>query len=272
VPAEKPALAYDAHRRLGDTLITVGVIGAIAALVVGVAGWGLAGRATRSLTATIEPISGVVANVVETIEVIQVMVSRTTEAIESIEGATRSTARTLDSVSGVIDETAELMGGGMADGLDSAVATLPGLIDTGRVVDRTMRALSLVGVDYDPDLPLDEALGDLEQSLRPIPGQLRDQVVLLGAVQDDIAGISVDAGELAGILGRARIDMIEAESILVEVGQSARLAAERVGALEADVGTYEALARVVVIAGTIALLVATSTPLLIGLHYRRRDV
>jgi hypothetical protein len=199
------------------------------------------------------------------------MVSRTTEAIDSIERATRSTARTLESVSQVIDETGTVIGGDLADALESAVDTLPGLADTGRVIDRTMRALSFVGVDYDPELPLDESLNDLEASLAPVPEQLRSQVELLQSVEDDIAGISSEAGALAALLLETRIDMMEAERILASASDNAVAAVDTIRSIEADLDTYDMLSKVVVVAVTVALLAAASAPLLIGLHYRRGE-
>ncbi len=261
----------DDRTRFGRALLIVGALGVAGALVVGVTGWILAGRASRTITTTIEPLSGIVVNVAETIGASEVMVSRTTEAIDSIESATRSTARTLDSVSQVVEEVGMLVTEDFADSLESAVDTLPGLIDTSRVIDRTMRALSLIGVDYDPDQPLDESLSDLEASLRPLPEQLRDQAELITVVQDDLEQIATDAGRLAAVLLEARIDMMEAQRILASAASNAEAAVESVTAVEEDIETYETLARVVVTAVTVALLAAASAPLLIGFHYLRDD-
>lgn len=262
------SVEYD-RARFGRALLIIGTIGAIGALVAGVAGWIVSDRAVRTLEDTIEPMAGIVINVAETIDASKVMVSRTTEAIDSIERATRSTARTLESVGGIIDETAILVGEDLAEGLDSAVGTLPGLIDTSRVIDRTMRALSLVGVDYDPEIPLDESLTNLEQSLSPLPDQMRDQVSMLQAVGADVSQISADAGALAAVLLEARIDMMEAERILKSAAENAANAVASIETIEQDLSTYDTLGKVVVVAVTIALLAAASAPLLIGMHYRR---
>ncbi|MGD2042528.1 MAG: hypothetical protein PVJ28_02695 [Acidimicrobiia bacterium] len=266
-PSQTPLFAD--RERLGRILFIAGVIGAGGALIAGLAGWLFAGRATSTFSEALEPISGIVVNVSETIDASLVMVERTATAIESIESATRSTARTLDSVSQVIGDTSELVAGGVADSLDSAVATLPALVDTGRVIDRTMRALSLVGVDYDPEIPLDESLTQLENSLRPIPGQLRDQVELLTEVQGDLDEITRDAGQLAAVLFETRIDLMEVESVLESAAENAAAASQSVTDLRSDVDTYATLGRVVVVAVTIALLATASAPLLVGLHYRR---
>jgi hypothetical protein len=259
------------RQRIGRILYVVGIVGAIAALVAGMAGWLLAGRAARSLADTLDPIAGIVANVSDTVDASLVMLDRTAEAIEGIESATGSTARTLDSVSEVVAETSGLVGGGIADGLDSAVETMPALVDTGRVIDRTMRTLSLVGVDYDPEVPLDESLAELEESLRPIPDQLRDQVALLTEVRSDIEQIVTDAASLSAVLLETRIDLMEARVVLESASDNAAAAVVRVAEIRSEVATYDTLARVMVVSVTVALLAAASAPFMIGLHYRRSE-
>lgn len=227
----------------------------------------LTGRLSTSISSTIEPVADIVVDLTDTIDASLLMVERTTEAIDSIEQATRSSSRALTDVAEVIDEVSALAGGQVADSLDSAVATLPALVDTGRVIDRTMTALSFVGVDYDPQVPLDEALEDLESSLAPIPDQLRTQVEMMGTVSDDLEQIAGEAGSLAAVLLQTRIDMLEVQRVLQSASVNASTAAEQVEAIEGDISTYSTLARAALIAATLALVAAALAPLIIGLHY-----
>lgn len=265
---ERPSLA-ESRENLGNLLFVLGMVGLVAALIVGVAGWLLADRANNRLADTVDPLSDLVVNVSESVEASQVIVARTIEAVEGIESATRSAGRTLDSISRLIDSTSDVIGGDLADGLDDAVGTLPALVDTGRIIDRTMRTLSLVGVDYDPEVPLDESLAGLEQSLRPIPEQLRDQVAALEEVGTDIDVVVLDAGSLAATLLEARIEMTEAQDILATTGGNVSRAAESLASIEGDLDTYDLLSKIVVVAVAVALVAASMAPLLIGAHFRR---
>lgn len=257
------------RRRFGTVLLTLGGLGVIGALLAGLVGWALAGQATRAIDETVSPLGDIVGDVAGTIEASQVMVRRTSEAVASIEDATRSTGRTLSSVGEVLDETVVLAGGGLADGLESAVGSLPALVDTSRIIDRTMRALRLLGVDYDPEVPLDRSLSELETSLRPIPGQLRDQISLIESARLDLTSIADDAGSLAAVLLEVRIDMMQAEQVLESAAVNVAGAEVALSAIERDIGSYGTLARLVVVGGAIALLTAAAAPLIIGLHYRR---
>lgn len=254
---------------MGRVLFVVGLVGIIAALVVGVAGWIIAGRTTDHLLATIEPVGDVVDDVAEAVEASTMIVERTIEAIEGIESATRSAGRTMDSVGTVIGTTSEVVETDLANSVESAVNTLPALVDTSRIIDRSMRALSLVGVDYDPEQPLDQSLTDLEDALRPVPDQLRSQVDTLEEVQTDIGEIAVDAGVLAATLLEARIDMTDAKTILVSTAENVDRASASIVTIQEDVSTYVTLGRVVAVAAAVALMAAALAPLLIGMRYRR---
>lgn len=263
--------SFENGEKLGKWLLAAGVLGAIASLVVGVVGWILAGRLVATVDNVIAPTSGIVGDLADSIEASEVLFERTTEAIESIETASRSTVQTLTSVGAVLEETTQVAGEGVAESLETAVETLPGLISTGRVIDNTMRALSFVGVDYDPDVPLDESLADLEASLAPLPDQIRDQVKLLEDVQTDLEGIADDGRELSGVLLEARLDMMAAERVLRSARANATTAAENIEEIEAGVDTYDTMARTVVVAASLALLAASLAPTLLGLHLIARD-
>lgn len=250
--------------RLGRWLVAFGVAGVVASLVVGIAGWFLAGRATTTVTRSIGPLAAIVGDLADSVDAIQTLTDRTTEAIESIETATRSSVRTIDSVSTLIEDTSDLAGGEVADSLEAAVETLPGLISTSRVIDNTMRALSFVGVDYDPEVPLDQSLTDLETSLAPLPDQIRDQVGAVSQISADLDRIAEDGRELSGVLLEARLDMLDTERVLRSANASAQAAIASVSEIESEIDTYDTLAHIVVVAVALALLAGAMAPLLVG--------
>jgi len=245
------------------------VFGLIAALVFAVAGWIVVGRVSQDLRETFDPLNDVVRDIAETIAASETLVGRTTDALSSIESATISTTRTIESVNELLGETAELAGNEIADSLETAVETLPGLTATAQVVDRTMRALSLIGVDYDPDQPLDEALADLETSLRPVPGQIRDQARLLQQARADIDRIVTEGDTLAAVLLEARIELTAAQQVLADTAANAADAAGGVTAITEALDGYAVMARVLVVVAALAIAAGAATPLLIGLDYRR---
>lgn len=262
----------DDRQALGRVLSIIGIVGMAAALIVGVAGWFITGRAHSQLATTVDPVADLLVDLGDSVEATELIVTTTVEAIESIESATSSGAGALDSVGQVIGNTANVVRGDLAGSIESVVDSLPALVDTGRVIDRTMRALSLVGVDYNPEVPLNEALTDLEQSLRPMPDELRSQADALTAVRQEIDLIAVDADALAVTLEDALGDMAEAELVLESTAENVARAADSVTAIESELSTYNIIAKIAVVAAALALFAAALASLLLGLHFRRSRI
>src|SRR5690606_26846779 len=65
----------------------------------------------------------------------------------------------------VLDEVAELTTSQIPDSLTALRDALPALIDTADVIDDTMRTLSFLGVEYRPQVPLDDAFGEIQAQL-----------------------------------------------------------------------------------------------------------
>ena len=188
-------------------------------------------------------------------KVSEVVLATTTEAVEVIDGVLEDTAAALESME------ATLAGGeqGMEDAaaltaslgtllteevptaLDGVLASMPALVDTARVIDRTMRALSLVGVDYDPEVPLDQSLTGIEQTLEPLPEQLRAQQEALEGLSASMSTMAASLGDQGGrVPMRPLLQQRRAERRSVEV---ARAHHEHLECLRIHVATFPRLGR-----------------------------
>ena len=194
--------------------VVLGSVAVVSALVFGVGGWMVANGIMSGASATIESAGAVVDDVAIAADAASVSVSSMREVVDDIEDAARSGGRTLATVEQLLTEIGEQAAGDVADSLESAVAAMPGIIRTGRVIDRTLIALSLLGVDYDPAVPLDEALEDLRGSLSPLPGKIREQARLLDEASADLGDIAESSGNLAASLLEIRIELPQAEGIV----------------------------------------------------------
>jgi hypothetical protein len=83
-------------------------------------------------------------------------------------------------------------------GFDALQEAMPALIDVAAAVDDTMRLLSILpNVDYQPDVPLDEALTGVAESLESMPAQLRAQRTTLLQAERNLVTLSGDIAETA---------------------------------------------------------------------------
>jgi hypothetical protein len=251
--------------RLSTLLVSLGTTAIIASLVLGIGGFLTLSSMMAGASATVRSASVVVDDVALATDVAAVSVMSIREVIDDVESAARSGARTLRTVEDLLTDIADQAAEDVAASIESAVDAMPGIIQTGRVIDRTLSALSLFGVDYDPAVPLDEALESLEQSLAPLPGEIREQVGLLQEAAQDIAALSENSSDLAASLLEIRIDLLEAERLVAEAAVNVDEVSGQFSTLADDFDTYRIWLPWLIVAAAVALAAAGAGLLLIGL-------
>lgn len=134
------------------------------------------------------------------------------QTIEAIDGVVADTAASLDSASGSVDsasaamedavtaleQTADFLEEELPTTIESIQAAMPAAIQTANAIDGTLSALSLFGVDYDPDEPFGESLGRVNTALATLPGELRAQSESLRLLTPSAEELSNDVEELSG--------------------------------------------------------------------------
>lgn len=233
--------------------------------MVAIGGWIVLDGITDGAHGTIESAADVVDEVSTATEAASTAVSSMTNVVEDIESAARSTGRTLSTVEELLREVSDDAAEEIAASIESAVDAMPGVIQTGRVIDNTLNALSFVGVDYDPEVPLDEALESLRDSLEPLPGEIRSQAVLLDEAASDLTEIAEDAGSLSASLLEIRIELLDAERVLDAASADVDGVGQALDGLEEEVGSYAGWAPWLAVVLGFAVASGSAGILLIGL-------
>lgn len=255
--------------RVPEILTAAGVIGMIASALLGIGGWLVVAGMVSGASDTIRAASVVVDDVGAATDAAAVSVSSMRSVVEDLERTARSSSRTLATVDELVTEIGDQASGDIADSLESTVAAMPGLIRTGTLIDRTLRALTFVGVDYDPDVPLDEALESLRDSLSPLPEEIRDQAGLLRAAGEDLREIGQDAGGLAASLLEIRIDLLEAERVVTAAAADIDEVEVSLSQMSEDLDTYAGWAPWLPVAAAVALASSAAALLVLGLSQMR---
>lgn len=251
---------------LSTLLISLGATAIIASVVFGIGGFITVSAMMSGASTTVRSASVVVEDVAVATDAAALSMTSIREVIDDIQSAARSGARTLRTVERLLTNIGDQAVEDVAASIESAVDAMPGIIQTGRVIDRTLSALSFVGVDYDPEVPLDEALESLEASLAPLAGEIREQAGLLEEAARDIADISENSSNLAANLVEIRIDLLEAESLVAGAAIDVEEMSSRFGTLADDFDTYSLWLPWLVVAAAIALAAVGVGLVLIGLR------
>lgn len=141
-----------------------------------------------------------------TVEVIDEALVVFSDTLIGVDGVFAQTGETLDDVAVVMLSTAQLLSAEIPEQVDSIQSAMDGLIDTANVVDGILGALSFVGVAYDPAVPLDEALIDVNVQLGELGGSLSsnasDLFSLTVSVNRLNDAVAMTGDSLSGISGQ----------------------------------------------------------------------
>ncbi|HEY5890123.1 MAG TPA: hypothetical protein VIW94_05435 [Acidimicrobiia bacterium] len=152
----------------------------------------------------------------QTVEVIDESLIIFEETLVGVDGVFEQTQASLDEISAVVLSTATLLSEDIPDQVAAIQTAMEGLIDTANVVDGILGALSFVGVDYNPEVPLDEALEDVNTELGELGATLSDNA-------DDLYSLTVSLNRLNEEIGSTGDSLA---GLTVQLEESRRLIAD----------------------------------------------
>lgn len=133
------------------------------------------------------------------------VVSRTTSDVAT------STDDLIDTLGGVTD----VLENQIPPALTAVQSSLPALIDTASVVDQSMRALSRLGVPYNPQVPFDQALAEMQAQLQGLPQSIEEQGANIDALLPVIRRSGQNMGDLTGRIHEIEASLGDAQTALV---------------------------------------------------------
>ena len=143
------------------------------------------------------------------------VISSTNQSLGALQNSISGASITLSDIRPLIWKTTKVVTLDVPDALDGVQVSMPSLIETAKSVDETLTWLSNfkitipnpfgpewnydLGISYNPEVPLDQALESMGQNLVDIPDELRDLDQNLSdtdnnlkVVSDDLALLAVD--------------------------------------------------------------------------------
>lgn len=220
---------------LGRVWELAGVVGVAASLVGGIYVFAVLGGWGDSFRRSLEVTSRAVSTVNNTLTVVDDAFSVVDTTVDTVDGSLSNISQTLLAVDNASTTLQVLLTEDLPADITAIRSAMGGLIGTAGVVDGILSALAVVGLPYDPDVPLDEALTAVDQRLGDLPDRF-------GELSDDLGRASSGMVPLAEDVDMLRSDLIE---LRIQLGVSSRLVREYADAAsEADQVVADALDRV----------------------------
>lgn len=258
---------------VGRILVAAGVTGALSSLVGAGLGLVVLGDLDRSLASSVEVTAEATGALAMTTEVADDLVRDVASTLTSAALAARASAGGVEASVDVLEGAAEVTGRDVAGSLAAVEDTLPALVDVASVIDSTLSALDRLplGPSYDPEVPFDDAVRQLQRELDGLPEALQAEADLLRTGAVELGDVGRSARFLAADLDELAGDLRDARGVIGQVaataGEAARVLEEDVGGLDTGLTT----ARVLVAVGGLALAVGQLVPLAAGWLLLRPD-
>ncbi len=215
---------------LGITLIITGVGGMLFSIA-GIAGvWYFRPQALENLTANLQLASNALTTTSEGLEVANSSLSMTIESLDRLDQAITASGEALDSTTPMITSLTTLTRSELPATVETARTSLSSAQESARIIDSFLSALSfLPGIDYNPEVPLNESLAAVAASLDPIPESLETIETSLDTTGDNLQAIQSDMELMAADVREIRSGLQEAEQVIDRYGLPDPAAGQGVG-------------------------------------------
>jgi len=227
------AIAGD-DARLAQLFTGLGLGGLAAAVVAAILGIAVVLTAANSMDRSLVVTADAVAAADATVALAADTIGIVSESFDTLVPSTEIAAAAFGDAGAVIEGTTQVVTVDVPDALDAVVAAMPAIESAATVVDGALRVLSFVGVDYDPDVPFGEAVGELKTAIAPLPAQLRAQATPLEALAADFEAFGDAAMVIADDLAALQAQLDESERLLDAYSSTAAKATLVVADIQSD--------------------------------------
>ncbi len=162
-------------RTLGLILVIVSIISLIISAGGIVALWSVSPAITTALQDTVKLVTETLATTQKALAVADAALQNATDTLTILSSSIDSLANSIGSTQNALNSVTMLVRQDLPKAIDAARTALASAQDTARVVDDFLSGLSRIqflNINYNPDVPLDSAIGGISASLSGLPSQL----------------------------------------------------------------------------------------------------
>jgi hypothetical protein len=247
-----------ARRHRGPAIARLGLVGLIGAVAITLVAWILIEDLFDRFGDSLEVTGEALVSVGATLDVADEALETLTASLETAGTATGHAAASSRTIAAAVTETVVIVGEDLPASINAIRDAMPGLIEASNVIDNTLSGLALIGVPYNPEVPLDEAFVELDRQLAPLPEGLRANAAIIANLIPEADGFFQETVTLMDQIETIRLSVVDARSVIEDYrSQAGRLDAvvqETTAGL--DQGAF--LSRLLVVLGGVLAVVAMS--------------
>jgi hypothetical protein len=212
--------AYSRTRRLlGGALVAVACLSLVVNIVLVYEIWSLRGRLTTGVEHGLDLLSETLLTSDRALTNVdnQLVVAR--DSLASVEQTTRNVAAMMGETRDSLRTSSTIVGTELPATVLATQTAIQNARTSARLVDDVLGALSAIpflGVDYRPEVPLNEELGNMARSLDRLPALSTDLSKQLESTATELDDARQETDELSETLEKAQARFAESRSIVAE--------------------------------------------------------
>lgn len=239
----------------------IAVFGVVTGLVLGVTGWLFLTELDDNLDQSLQIGETASVSVIETIDVAEQLIESLDAGLETVGATLGAVESALGDTAGVASTTASLSASlpQSFDDIDVALATVESLSGA---IDAALNGLSSVpfGPDYDPEVPLPVAIGNLREAFDPIGDDLTRLTTELQTFAEGSDDIGARVDGVRGDLAETRSALASSSDLLDDYRRTATDAGLLAASSRGDMARAFTLARLAVLMLALFVVVAQFIP------------
>jgi ABC-type transporter Mla subunit MlaD len=203
--------------------------------------WGASPAVTLALQDTAKLISETLDTTQTALSVADAALQNAAGTITMLSGSIDSLANSISNTQNALNSVTQLVKQELPTTIESARTALTSAQATARVVDNFLSGLSRIqflNINYNPDVPLDSAIGQISDSLSELPAQLTNIGSDLDAVDQNLPTMISTIRRLGDTLGDVDTTIAEARTVIKEYAAQLARAQTAVRPIGARVPLY----------------------------------
>ena len=178
-------------RTLSITTVCLSSLGVLFSVFILIQVWRFQQPLDNQLQTQLDQLSGTLHTTDDALVIIDNLVKNVYTSTIYLDDTTTALSQTLANTNQFIDSASVFIGDNLISTITNTQAALNSAQASAKVIDNILTTLSripLIGVDYNPELPLNVALGDVSSSLDPLPEVLINFQMSLKTTYSDLNG------------------------------------------------------------------------------------
>ena len=208
------------QRFMGILLVILAAGSLLISLFALVQVWRLRPTVTTELQSNLQVISGTLRTTTDVLLIAGETLTSTQASISGLESTVKTLGRSIDDTTPMVKSLTVLMREDLPDTVSSAQTSLGSAQQSAKIIDAVLRALTFFNPSlYKPSVPLDQALGQVSQSMADLPASFKTIELGLQDTQVNLTVTKMQIEQIAGQIRQINANLSEAQTVILEYRQ-----------------------------------------------------